>query len=444
MPPPRYLDARMLQRNARGTATLGGLAVDDALRAAAVRTPAYVYDVDAMVETARALRAGFGSAPHLVAYAIKANSAGPILRAFAEAGVGAEAVSGSEVEVAIACGVRPDRILYSGVGKTDSEIDRAISVGESGILSVQIESVEEIGRIEARASALGRTARVSLRVNPDVTADTHAHVATGHDEAKFGVAREDLGAAWDALAQAKRLRLVGVSSHIGSQLTRTDEYLAAADVLLALAAERERVGSRIELLDFGGGFGVDYGAGCATAPADFARAIALRVAQSPLAGRTIVLEPGRSLVAAHGVLCASVVLAKRSRGGRQWLVVDAGMNDLLRPALYGALHRIEPVGSPPPDASTDAPTWRVAGPVCESSDDFGTHRLPDPPPEQVVFRDAGAYGFVMASEYNGRALPAEVFIRDGRVVAVHRPRSAAEWAAERARIGQVADRRGRS
>ncbi len=191
----------MLTRDDRG-AVLGGAALAEILRSHAVRTPAYVYDLDGIEAGARALAAGFGGAPHLVAYAVKASSAGPIVRALVGAGTGAEVVSGGELAVALRSGVRADRILWSGVGKQAWEIDRAIGAGDRGILAIQIESVEEIARVDARAAALGRRARVSLRINPGVVADTHAHVATGHDEAKFGVARADLDAAWAALARA--------------------------------------------------------------------------------------------------------------------------------------------------------------------------------------------------------------------------------------------------
>ena len=428
----------MLTRDERGS-VLGGLPLRDVFASevsGGIRTPAYVYDLDAMVAEVEALRAGFGGAPHLVAYAVKASSAGPIVRALASAGAGAEVVSGGELAVATACGVPPDRVLFSGVAKQAWELDRAIGAGDRGILAIQMESVEEIARVEARAAALGRRARVSLRVNPGVEADTHAHVATGHDEAKFGIARADLGAAWEALARARHLDLVGLGSHVGSQLTATGEYLAAAEVILAVAAERQArqaAGAALSFLDFGGGFGIDYGAGCQATPADFARAATRLLAGSPLAGLRLVVEPGRCLVAAFGVLVASVIGSKvASAEGRRWLMIDAGMNDLMRPALYAARHRIEPLEGA---VSAGAPAWRVVGPVCESSDDFGEHPFAAPP-ARVVIRDAGAYGFTMASEYNGRPLPAEVFVRGGRIAAVHVPRGVDAWVADRVGIGE--------
>jgi diaminopimelate decarboxylase len=429
-------------RDDRGFAVLGGVPLDSLFDAperfgapAGLSTPAYVYDLDAIVAGARALDAGFGGTPHLVAYAVKANSAGPIVRALAGCGFGAEVVSGGECRLALACGVPADRMMMSGVGKTARDLDEAIGAGESGLLAIQIESVEEIPAVAARAKALGRRARLFIRVNPSVEADTHAHVATGHDEAKFGVALVDLPAAWEAIGREEdRLSLVGISSHVGSQLTRTDAYVAAARAVLGVAEERVRAGVPLRYVDFGGGFGIDYGAGCDAKPSDFARAGARLVAESALAGCTLVMEPGRSLVAAHSVLCASTVLAKRSRSTpeRRWLLIDAGMNDLLRPALYGARHRIEPLE---PFAPGERLGYRVAGPVCESSDDFGEHAF-SAPPRRVAIRDAGAYGYTMASEYNGRPLPAEVFLSGGRAVATFVPRRAEQWAAERASIGQ--------
>jgi diaminopimelate decarboxylase len=431
----------MLTRSPRGSALLSSLSLRDVLDgrapglSAPVPTPAYVYDLDAIAAEARELGAALGDHPHLVAYAVKANTAGPIVRALVASGCGADVVSGGELEVALACGARPEDVVYSGVAKTARELDLAIGAGERGILAIQAESVEEIARVDARARAVGRRARVSLRLNPGVEADTHAHVATGHDEAKFGIAREDLPAAWDAIARAAHVELVGLTTHVGSQLTDLADYMAAAEVLLDVATAREAAAGPLAYLDFGGGFGIDYGAGCPVRPADFARALVARVARSPLARRTLLVEPGRSLVAAHGALCASVIMEKRSRagGGRRWLLIDAGMNDLVRPALYGARHRIEPLDAAP---AATGERYRVVGPVCESSDDFGDHLFGEPLPERVVIRDAGAYGFTMASQYNGRALPAEVFLGGGEVVAVSATGTTREWIDRRVAPGR--------
>jgi diaminopimelate decarboxylase len=405
----------MLTRDGSGRAVFGAISIAEALARSGVETPAYVYDLAGMADEARRLRAGFDGAAHLVAYAVKANTAGPVVRALAAAGCGAEVGSRAELEVALGCGIDPERILFSGVGKTVAEIDAAIAAGTRGIAALHVDAVEEVARLAARARALGRRARVCLRINPDIAADTHAHIATGHEEAKFGVALSELAAAYAEIDRHDELELVGLSGHIGSQLVRTDEYLAGAAKLFDAAREREAAsGRRLALLDPGGGFGIDYGTGCAAAPADFARGAVHLAREHGFGDRMLVVEPGRALVGAHGVLCASVIAPKRS-AGRRFLVVDAGMNDLLRPALYGARHRVEPL-----DRAVDAasPAWTVVGPVCESSDDFGAHVLCEPLPDRVIVRDAGAYGYTMASHYNGRGLPAEVFVHaDGSVTA---------------------------
>ena len=416
----------MIERDAQGGLRIGGASLAALLEQAACGTPAYVYDLDGMAEALADLVCGFGDAPHLVAYALKANSAGRVVRALAEGSAGADVVSGGELALALACGIAPSRVVFSGVGKRDDELDAALA---AGVLAVQAESVEELERIAARARALGRVARVSIRVNPGLEVDTHAHVATGHDEAKFGVAEADLGDAWSALARnASTLALTGLSSHVGSQLVSTDTYARAAEQLARLARSRVEAGAPLSFIDTGGGFGIDYGSGCPARPADFAAAAVAAVRREGLGHLTLVVEPGRSLVAPWGLLVASTIAPKVSRAGRRWLVIDAGMNDLLRPALYQARHRVEPLVG-----AGDAPraAWRVVGPVCESSDDFGTHELPAEPPGAVVLRDAGAYGYSMASRYNGRPLPAEVFVRGGQVVGCTPRASADDWVRDR-------------
>ena len=414
-----------LSRDDRGDALLGGVSLASVLERADVTTPFYAYDVDGIVLSARQLSAAFAPHDALVCYAVKANTAGRIVRRLAAEGVGADVVSGGELAVALGAGVPASRVVWSGVAKTDDELDRALS---ASLLSVHVESIEELARLSARARASGRTARVSLRLNPGVEADTHAHIATGHDEAKFGIPMADLGAALDA-ARAPGLSLVGVSSHVGSQMTTTDAYVDAARGLAAAARTAIAGGAPLELIDLGGGMGIDYGDGCAAAPADFARAGAKVVRDAGLTHLRILCEPGRALVGAHGVLVARVIQTKRWRRPDTvgWTFLDAGMNDLVRPAMYGARHRIEPLGA----ASSKLARWRVAGPVCESSDDFGTFDLPDPPPPAVVIRDAGAYGFAMASQYNGRALSTEVFIEDGAVSSVAPGTSVDAWIAAR-------------
>jgi diaminopimelate decarboxylase len=397
-------------RDLRGQAQLCGTPLTELVLAAGVPTPAYVYDLDAIAAETHELVGGFGGAKHVVAFAVKANSAGSVVRAVAAAGGGADIVSGAELELVLACGVPAGRVVMSGVAKTDAELDLAIA---RDILAIQAESIEELDRIAARARAARKTVRVSLRVNPGVEIDSHSHIATGHDAAKFGIARADLGEAWARIDRASdALTAVGISTHVGSLLSSVDPYRRSARAVCEAARARRSAGRPLAYVSFGGGFGIDYGGAPAPRPAEFARAALTLLKDEGLDDLTLVVEPGRALVGPHGVVVASVVQGKCS-GSRRWAMIDAGMNDLIRPALYGARHRIEPL-----DRLPSAPASRVVGPVCESSDDFGEHELGDPLPKQVVIRDAGAYGFVMASVYNGRSMPAEVFVAAGRVKSV--------------------------
>jgi diaminopimelate decarboxylase len=427
-------DRASFDRDERGRARLGGNVLEDLFAPDGLATPAYVYDLAGIRKAARSLVTAFGDAPHLVAYAVKANTSGPVVRTICEAGCGADVVSGGELAVALAVGIPPARVVMSGVAKSNAEIDAAIGAGSQGIAAIQLESVEEAGRVAARARALGRKARVGLRINPGVLVDTHANIATGHDEAKFGIPLADLGAAFEAIDGAPELALASVSSHVGSQLMDTSGYVLAAERVCDVVAAREARGPRIEMIDFGGGFGIDYGGTAPVAPAAFAQAALALAKRRGFEGRTLVVEPGRALVAAMGVLVARVVQTKRARLGadrtdeRRWLFVDAGMNDLMRPALYQARHRIEPLDAPVPEGARG---YRVVGPVCESSDDFGEHPMPDAPPAFVAIRDAGAYGYTMASEYNGRALPIEVFLDGDAPPLVKRSRSVDAWVADR-------------
>jgi diaminopimelate decarboxylase len=421
-----------MERDEQGRALCAGRPISEILANTGVSTPAYVYDVGAMVREAKALARGFHYHKHMIAYAVKANSAGPVVRALADAGCGAEVGSRGELDLALHSGIAPEAVLFSGVAKTDAELDAAIGTGDWGLCAIQVDGIEEIARINARAAAQGRIARVTLRLNPGIDVDTHAHIATGHDEAKFGIAVGELGDAYRALKSAEQVLFVGMGMHIGSQLTRTDEYLAAADLMFGVIKEYEASGGgKLELLDLGGGFGIDYGDGCPVTPSHFAHGAVEHVQKAGLGDRMIVVEPGRALVGAHGVLVASVVAQKRSFG-RSWLIIDAGMNDLLRPALYQAKHRVEPLDRLP---RADAPSWRVVGPVCESSDAFGVWPMDEPLPDKVVLRDAGAYGFTMASNYNGRALPTEVFVLPDGHVMVSTIGDARTWTAERVTIG---------
>ena len=279
---------------------------------------------------------------------------------------------------------------------------------------------------------------VSLRVNPAVeieTLATHAHIATGHDDAKFGIPRGDFDQAVALVRACRRLVLVGITSHVGSQFTTADAYLEASQLLFDRARTLRASGVKLEFIDTGGGFGIDYGDGCPLRPADFVRKARALQHASGLDDLALFVEPGRSLVAAHGVLVASVIQSKtanvvgKDEPSRRWLMIDAGMNDLIRPALYQARHRIVALDMQKDEAEL---AWRVVGPVCESSDDFGAHLLPSAAPRAVAILDAGAYGFTMASQYNGRALPTEIFLRAGAVAHVSPASTVQAWV--RARV----------
>lgn len=411
-----------VSRDERGVLRLGGAPVREILARASVTTPAYVYDLDAIRASARGVVDALSSRG-LCCYAIKANGAAPIVRTIVSTGCGVDVVSGGELRLALACGARADSIVYSGVAKRDDEIDLAIG---AGIKAIHAESVEEVERTVARARALGKSGvPVTLRINPSIEADTHANIATGHDEAKFGIARDDVPRALEVIrASGGAARLVGLSSHVGSMLLDVAPYAAAATVLAELAIAARAQGFALEYLDTGGGFGIAYRDDQRALPgAAFVTAGRAALDARGLSDLAMLVEPGRALVAPHGILVARVIQAKRSSAGgvaRRWLLVDAGMNDLIRPALYQAHHRIEPLETA--DGAALVP-WRVAGPVCESSDDFGVHPLPEAPGDLVAIRDAGAYGRSMASTYNARPVASEVFVEGGAVAAVRPARS---------------------
>ncbi len=374
-------------------------------------TPLYVYSRAGIEEAYRAYEAAFAPVPHRICYAVKANGNGAILRLLASLGAGADIVSGGELLAARRAGFPPERIVFAGVGKTEAEIALGL---EHGIGEWNAESEDEIARIGAAAAARGQVARVSLRVNPDIDARSHPYISTGLREAKFGVA---IGLAPAILRRAREragVEVVGVQCHIGSQITDLEPLAAAARALADLSRQLLDEGFPLRTIDLGGGLGVSYDGKGAPDASGLASAVLPAVGKLPL---TLVLEPGRSLVAGSGVLLTRVLYVK---GGheRRFVVVDAGMNDLLRPALYGAFHRVEPVvprGRP-------AELVDVVGPVCETSDFLARRReLERPEPgDLLAVRDAGAYGFAMSSNYNMRPRAAEALVEDGRVRLIRR------------------------
>ena len=369
-----------------------------------VGTPVYMYSSSLITERYAELDQAFGVYPHRVHYALKANSTLAIARLVRTLGGGVDANSGGELEVALRAGFQPHDIVFTGVGKSEAELDRAVAVG---VHTINAESLGELGRIDHLARARGSRARVALRVNPDVEAGAHPQISTGRRSHKFGV---PLGSARDVCRRAAELdglRLVGLHVHIGSQIVTLDPIQRAAAAVAVLARELEDDGITLEHLDLGGGLGISYDGADIAKVSAYADVLIDAVAPTRL---PLVVEPGRWIVGPAGVLVASVVDVKRQETGRYFVVVDAGMSEFLRPALYGAFHRVEPL-----EARAGQPvTCDVVGPICETSDVVAAARTMPLPEvgDLVAVLDAGAYGSAMASNYNRHPLPAEVMIED--------------------------------
>lgn len=377
-----------------------------------VGTPFYVYSAASLHRAYRAYADAFAHLPATVCYALKANSNLAVVRVLARAGAGADVVSGGELKRALAAGVPPARIVFSGIGKTDEEL--ALALGEK-VGQINVESEPELDALDRVARARKTRARVSLRVNPDVDAGTHAKITTGTRENKFGV---DFATARRLFARAARSRFVqvdGLALHIGSQLTDLKPLSRAYARVAELVRELRAAGHAVERLDLGGGLGIRYRDERPPAPAALARVVERTVGGL---GCALILEPGRSIVGEAGLLVSRVIYVKDG-AARRFLIIDAAMNDLLRPALYGAYHEILPVKK----SRGAARQVDVVGPVCESSDTFATRRRLPPigAGGLLAFASAGAYGSVMASTYNTRPLVPEVLV-DGTRRAVVRPR----------------------
>ena len=393
--------------------------------AQAVSTPAYVYAGAVMRERLRRFLAAFAGRQVTVCYALKANSNLAVVRTLAEAGAGADIVSGGELQRALAAGVPPQRIVFSGVGKSRDEMGLAL---DAGIAQFNVESVPELIALGETAAARRLRAPVALRVNPDVGAGTHDKISTGRRHDKFGVAYDQALEVYEMARRLAGIELVGLHLHIGSQILSLAPFETACRRAVALVRALGAAGITLRRLDLGGGFGVPYGA---EPPLDLAAYAALIRTLTAGLDLELVFEPGRYLVAEAGVLLSRVLYVKEG-GERPCVVVDAGMNNLLRPALYDAYHPILPVAEPPGAARHVAVD--VVGPICESTDVFARAR--DLPPvragDLVAFTGAGAYGAVMSSDYNSRPRAAEVMVEGSRF-AVVKPRiePAAGFADER-------------
>ena len=377
-----------------------------------VGTPAYIYSARAIRDAYQAIDTAFSDYPHAIHYALKANSTLAIVRLLRSLGSRADANSGGEIDVARRAGFAPGEIVFTGVGKSADELEYAIA---QDIGTINAESPGELDRIAARARAAGRVARVALRVNPDIDAQSHPNISTGLRSNKFGVALQDARAVYRERLDVAGLAFVGVHIHIGSQITTAEPLRRAAAALTSLALELRDDGAALEHVDLGGGLGIAYEGRPMITPAEYAAAVVpeLRRANIP-----VVLEPGRAVVGHSGALVARVVDVKQYPDGRRFAVLDAGMTELMRPALYGSFHRIVPVT---PRDTPEHP-WDIVGPICESSDVFARERqLPDLCVDDLVaILDTGAYGAVMASNYNRRLLAPEVLVDGGQWSVIRR------------------------
>ena len=368
----------------------------------AVGTPAYVYSAEAIRSAFTEIDAAFADYPHAIHYALKANSTLALLRLVRSLGSRADANSWGEIEVARRAGFDPKDIVFTGVGKTRDELDAAVG---AGLGTINAESAGELDRIAAVAGGLGRTARVALRVNPDIDALSHPNISTGLKTNKFGVPIQEARAIYAERRRVAALRFVGLHIHIGSQITTVEPLARAAHALVSLARDLCEDGFALEHVDLGGGLGIGYEGRSILTPREYAAAVLPELRRI---GLPVVLEPGRAVVGHAGALVSRVVDVKRFPDGRQFAVLDAGMTELMRPALYGSFHRIVPVS---PRTGSESP-WDIVGPICESSDVFARDRLL---PELrvgdlVAVLDTGAYGAVMASNYNRRLLAPEVLV----------------------------------
>jgi diaminopimelate decarboxylase len=368
-------------------------------------TPVYVYSAGTIRARYRALDEAFGAWPHAIHYALKANSSLAIARLLREIGSGADANSIWEIELARRAGFAPADIVFTGVGKSPAELECAAALG---LKAINVESAGELARLEAAAIRASRVVRVAIRVNPDIDARSHPHISTGLRSNKFGVPLDEARALFASLPSRPAVRLVAIHVHVGSQITTLDPLARAARTLAALAGEARALGAALEYLDVGGGLGISYDGRDTPAMDGYASALVEAVRDT---GLPLVVEPGRAIVGPAGVLLARVVDLKPRDATSEFAILDAGMTELLRPALYGAYHAIEPV------APRGGPLrhYEIVGPVCESSDVVGRdRRLPElRAGDLLAIRDAGAYGAAMASNYNRRPLPPEVMVDEG-------------------------------
>ena len=372
---------------------------------AAEGTPLYVYSAATLRDRYRAIDAAFGGYPHAVHYALKANSTLAIARLLRDLGSAVDANTVWEVDVARKAGFAPADIVFTGVGKSPAELECAVAIG---VKAINVESAGELSRVEDIATRIGRVARVAVRLNPDIDAKSHPHISTGLKINKFGVPLDEARALLASMASRPSLRLVALHVHVGSQITTLDPLRHAAALAARVSQELRSQGIALDYLDLGGGLGVSYDGRNVPGLEEYVTTLLQEVRGT---GLPIIIEPGRAIAAPAGALVARVIDIKPRTDDTDFAIIDAGMTELLRPALYSAFHRIEPVTR----RITADRRYELVGPVCESSDVVGRDRLL--PQLQVgdlvAIRDTGAYGAVMASNYNRRPMPAEVLVDGG-------------------------------
>jgi diaminopimelate decarboxylase len=379
-------------------------------------TPAYVYSQNTILRNFERLSATLARIPGLICYSVKANSNLRILTLLRKAGAGFDVVSGGELMRGLRAGALPGTIVFSGVGKTRDEIDAGIA---AGILMFNVESAGELEAIEARAIALGKTTPISIRVNPDVEAHTHPYISTGQMIHKFGVPKEEAPALYRRAAESRHLQVRGVACHIGSQILEVEPFWEALDEIMGVARQLASEGIAMEWLDLGGGYGIRYANEDPLDVEEMTRGLETRLAGT---GMKLILEPGRALVGDAGILLTRVLYVKRNQR-KNFVVIDAGMNDLIRPTLYGSHHEIVPALL----RSAGSFQADVVGPLCETGDFFAQDRtMADVQPgDLLAVMTAGAYGFALSSNYNTRPRPAEVLVHEAEAELV-RPREKVE------------------
>lgn len=375
-----------------------------------VGTPCYIYSHRTIHRHFHAFDDAFKEIPHIVAYAMKANSNIGVLRLLAKEGSGADIVSGGELFRALKAGIPSNKMVFAGVGKSSEEIQYAL---ESDILMFNVESASELLQINKVAGTIDVRARVALRINPDIDPQTHPYISTGLKKSKFGIAAEQALKEFESAKQLPHIDVVGVHCHIGSQLTQVTPFVDAIKKVLSLIQTLQSQGVKIHYMNIGGGLGITYSDETPPHPRDLAAAI------SPLLQTTscqIIMEPGRSIVGNAGILVTKVLYNKEG-ANKQFVIVDAAMNDLLRPSLYDAHHDIQPVIK---NESAPVNTIDVVGPICESGDFLAKDRkLPQPQPgDLLAVMSAGAYGYTMASNYNSRPKTPEVLIKDDQMMVI--------------------------